>query len=57
MMSEKEEYHVTKSQLLAKMDVMMSGRAAEELIFGTEKVTTGASSDFAVRYSSLNSVL
>ncbi|XP_032671789.1 ATP-dependent zinc metalloprotease YME1L [Odontomachus brunneus] len=47
MMSEKDEYHVTKSQLLAKMDVMMSGRAAEELIFGTEKVTTGASSDFA----------
>ncbi|EFA06331.1 ATP-dependent zinc metalloprotease YME1L [Tribolium castaneum] len=42
---EKERYHVTKSQLLATMDVMMGGRAAEELIFGTEKITSGASSD------------
>jgi ATP-dependent metalloprotease len=42
---EKERYHVTKSQLLATMDVMMGGRAAEELIFGNEKITSGASSD------------
>ncbi|KAJ3660080.1 hypothetical protein Zmor_004550 [Zophobas morio] len=42
---EKERYHVTKSQLLATMDVMMGGRAAEELIFGSEKITSGASSD------------
>ncbi|XP_067629708.1 ATP-dependent zinc metalloprotease YME1L isoform X2 [Eurosta solidaginis] len=42
---EKERYHVTKAQLLAMMDTMMGGRAAEELIFGTEKITSGASSD------------
>ncbi|KAI4467464.1 atp-dependent protease [Holotrichia oblita] len=42
---EKERYHVTKSQLLAMMDTMMGGRAAEELIFGPEKITSGASSD------------
>lgn len=42
---EKERYHVTKAQLLAMMDTMMGGRAAEELIFGIEKVTSGASSD------------
>ncbi|XP_044003272.1 ATP-dependent zinc metalloprotease YME1L [Aphidius gifuensis] len=41
----KDVYHVTKSQLLATMDAMMGGRAAEELIFGPDKVTTGASSD------------
>ncbi|KAL5237268.1 hypothetical protein ACI65C_004678 [Semiaphis heraclei] len=41
----KEEYHVTKSRMLALMDTMMGGRAAEELIFGPEKVTTGASND------------
>ncbi|KZS20222.1 ATP-dependent Zinc metalloprotease YME1 [Daphnia magna] len=42
---EKERYHVTRSQLLAMMDVAMGGRAAEELIFGHEKITSGASSD------------
>lgn len=38
---EKESYHVTKAQLLALMDTMMGGRAAEELIFGPEKITSG----------------
>ncbi|XP_017839810.1 ATP-dependent zinc metalloprotease YME1L isoform X2 [Drosophila busckii] len=42
---EKERYHVTKAQLLAMMDTMMGGRAAEEIIFGIEKITSGASSD------------
>ncbi|XP_059470518.1 ATP-dependent zinc metalloprotease YME1L [Neocloeon triangulifer] len=42
---EKERYHVTKSQLLAMMDTMMGGRAAEELVFGPDKITSGASND------------
>jgi len=42
---EKDSYQVTKSQLLAQLDVMMGGRVAEELIFGSDKVTTGASDD------------
>ncbi|XP_043279017.1 ATP-dependent zinc metalloprotease YME1L [Venturia canescens] len=42
---EKDVYHVTKAQLMAKMDTMMGGRAAEELIFGPDRVTTGASKD------------
>lgn len=42
---EKEPYHVTKSQLLAMMDTMMGGRAAEELVFGPDKITSGASND------------
>lgn len=42
---DKERYHVTKCQLVAMMDTMMGGRAAEELIFGTDKITSGASSD------------
>jgi hypothetical protein len=45
---EKERYHVTKSQLLAMMDTMMGGRAAEELVFGPDKITSGASSDLKV---------
>ncbi|TPX75014.1 hypothetical protein CcCBS67573_g03736 [Chytriomyces confervae] len=35
----------TKRELQAMMDVSMGGRAAEELIFGKDEVTTGASSD------------
>nr|XP_027205921.1 ATP-dependent zinc metalloprotease YME1 homolog [Dermatophagoides pteronyssinus] len=42
---EKESYHVTRSQMLATMDTLMGGRVAEELIFGLERITTGASSD------------
>uniref|UniRef100_A0A224Z481 Metalloprotease m41 ftsh n=1 Tax=Rhipicephalus zambeziensis TaxID=60191 RepID=A0A224Z481_9ACAR len=42
---EKEHYHVTKAQMLATMDTLMGGRAAEELVFGSEKITSGASSD------------
>lgn len=42
---DKENYHITKSQMLAMMDAALGGRAAEEIIFGSEKVTTGASSD------------
>ena len=40
-----DETSVTRRQLLAKLDVAMGGRAAEEIIFGTADVTTGASSD------------
>ncbi|XP_071873409.1 ATP-dependent zinc metalloprotease YME1L isoform X1 [Bombus fervidus] len=41
-----DEYHTTKSKLLALMDSSMGGRAAEELIFGSDKVTAGAYNDF-----------
>lgn len=43
---ENDMYSRTKSQLLAQMDVAMGGRVAEELIFGADQVTTGASGDF-----------
>jgi len=43
---DKEEYNTTRAQLLARMDVAMGGRVAEEMIYGIEKITTGASSDF-----------
>ncbi|VDK52520.1 unnamed protein product, partial [Cylicostephanus goldi] len=42
---EKDEYQMTKGQLLAALDVMMGGRVAEELVFGEDMVTTGAADD------------
>ncbi|KAL4421108.1 hypothetical protein ABPG77_009635 [Micractinium sp. CCAP 211/92] len=42
---DKDEYSITRQQLLADIDVCMGGKAAEELIFGEDHVTTGATSD------------
>ncbi|XP_009371184.2 ATP-dependent zinc metalloprotease FTSH 11, chloroplastic/mitochondrial [Pyrus x bretschneideri] len=40
-----DETSVSKRQLLARLDVCMGGRVAEEIIFGQDHITTGASSD------------
>ncbi|KAL5718920.1 ATP-dependent zinc metalloprotease FTSH 5 [Ranunculus cassubicifolius] len=43
---EKDELNLSLRQLLAMLDVCMGGRAAEELVFGQNEITTGAASDF-----------
>lgn len=40
-----EKVHVSKAKLLAKIAVSLGGRAAEEIVYGKEKVSTGASQD------------
>ena len=42
---ERDELSQTREQLHAQMAIAMGGRVAEEIIFGDDKVTTGAASD------------
>ena len=42
---ERDVLSVTKEKLKADLVVAMGGRVAEEIIFGREKITSGASSD------------
>lgn len=44
---ERDELSVSKKQMLTRLRVAMGGRAAEEVIYGSQGITTGASSDFA----------
>lgn len=45
MLPELDKVSESKKDLLARIDVAMGGKVAEELIYGPENVTTGASSD------------
>src|SRR5210317_1919952 len=40
----------TKEYLLSQIKVALGGRAAEEIIYGKDRVTTGASGDYAMVY-------
>ncbi len=40
-----EKVHVSKAKLLAKITVSLGGRAAEEIVYGADNVSTGASQD------------
>ena len=42
---EKDKYSYTRQQMLSRLAILMGGRVAEELKFGYEAVTSGASSD------------
>lgn len=45
MLPELDKVSETKKELLAQIDVCMGGKVAEELVYGPDNVTTGASSD------------
>ena len=40
-----DQVSATRRQMLARMDVCMGGRVAEELVLGADNVTSGASND------------
>lgn len=41
----KDRLYLSKQQLIARIKIALAGRVAEELIFGEEYITTGASND------------
>lgn len=45
ILDSKEDKHRQRAELLANIDVCMGGRAAEEIFFGPENVSSGCSSD------------
>jgi len=45
MLPEGDQTSQSKKQMVAMMDVAMGGRVAEELVFGDDEVTSGASND------------
>lgn len=48
---EKDKYSQSYTYLKSRLSILFGGRIAEELIFGKDKVTTGASNDIAVATS------
>ncbi|MCL2715271.1 MAG: ATP-dependent zinc metalloprotease FtsH [Alphaproteobacteria bacterium] len=42
---ERDQYSQSMEQLTSRLAILMGGRVAEELVFGREKVTTGAAAD------------
>ena len=44
---EKDQYSYTRAKMLSRLVICMGGRVSEELKFGYDKVTSGASSDIA----------
>ena len=42
---EQDVVSLTRTQIMARIDVCMGGRVAEELMFGRNRVTTGATND------------
>lgn len=45
---EYDKVSMTKIQLIERMRILMAGRVAEEIIFGEDNITTGASNDIKV---------
>lgn len=45
LIPETDQLNLTKKMILAQIDVAMGGRAAEELLFGNQEISTGCSND------------
>jgi cell division protease FtsH len=54
---ERDRYSVTREKMEADLAVAMGGRVAEEMVFGHDKVTSGASSDIQYATSMARSMV
>jgi cell division protease FtsH len=54
---EGDRYSMDYQQMMARLAIMMGGRVAEELIFGKDKITSGASSDITAATSLARSMV
>jgi ATP-dependent metalloprotease len=54
---DKDQLNLTMEQMLAHLDICMGGRVAEQLIFGKDNITTGASSDLQQATSTARSMI
>src|SRR5262249_56020226 len=45
LLPERDEVSMSYEQMTSRLTIMMGGRVAEELVFGEDKVTSGAASD------------
>ena len=52
-----DKYHQTKKYLLEEVTVLLAWRASEEIFFGKEEITSGASNDFERANSIIRSML
>lgn len=57
MLPEQDEVHMKKNKANSDIAVAMGGRVAEEIIFGADKITSGASSDIKYATSMAKSMV
>lgn len=53
----KDKMYMNKTELLNNIKISLAGRAAEEIIFGKELITTGASNDIEKASESMRNIL
>lgn len=53
----KDKFYLTKIELINRIKIALAGRAAEELIFGKDHITTGASNDIEKATKDLRELL
>ena len=54
---ERDRYNINKKEMMARIAMMFGGRVAEEIVFGKENITSGASNDIMQATSAARSMV